>query len=55
MEKNETREKRNNWVCRYWLQIDNCRRCLFDALCLYLDNKDKNDRDWNQEWAWGDN
>lgn len=46
MEKiNEKREKRNNWICRYGLQIEDCRRCLFDTLCLYLDNKNKNENE----------
>lgn len=26
----ENKEKR---VCRHWLQIENCRQCLFETLC----------------------
>lgn len=22
-------------ICKYWLQIESCRQCLFDALCQY--------------------
>jgi hypothetical protein len=31
----ETNKKR---ICRYGLQIESCRQCLFDALCQYQDN-----------------
>ena len=28
--------------CRYWLQnIENCRRCLFEALCQFEHNQDR--------------
>jgi len=32
----ETNEKR---ICKHWLQIESCRRCLFEALCHYQDNR----------------
>lgn len=47
MEKRENRDKNN--VCRFWLQIESCRKCLFDALCLYLDNNNKNARKWETD------
>ena len=45
-------ERTENKVCRYWLQIESCRECLFDALCTYEDN---NERTGNKRWTWGDN
>ena len=36
-------------ICEKWLQIESCRKCLFDALCLYLDNNNKNARKWETD------
>lgn len=49
MEKRESRDENN--VCRYGLQIESCRQCLFDALCSYQDNNDKN-KNWRDTGEW---
>lgn len=49
MERKETRDENN--VCRYELQIESCRQCLFDALCTYEDNNDSN-KNWTTEEWW---
>lgn len=41
MESIKRKESRENWICRYWLQIESCRKCLFDALCSYEDNQNE--------------
>lgn len=41
MEKNEY-EHSDKRICEYWLQIESCRQCLFDALChLKKDNESR--------------
>ena len=37
MERNEY-EYRDKRVCEYWLQIESCRKCLFEVLCNYKKN-----------------
>ena len=27
-------------VCKYWLEIESCRQCLFDALCQFQKNNE---------------
>ena len=39
MEKNEY-EHSNKRICQYWLQIESCRQCLFDALCNLKKNNE---------------
>lgn len=36
-------EYTNKRICRYWLQKETCRDCLFEVLCDYEDMKAKND------------
>lgn len=36
MEEYEHQDKR---ICKYWLQIESCRKCLFEALCNYENQK----------------
>lgn len=55
MERIRKNERAENWICRYWLQIESCRQCLFDALCTLEDNNKQNDRRTNEEWTWRDN
>ena len=26
-------------ICKYWLQIESCRQCLFEALCHLQESK----------------
>ena len=47
-------ERTENWICRYWLQIENCRSCLFDALCSLEDRKNEQKRRDSSK-AWMDN
>ena len=65
MENINRKERRDkDWVCRVWLQIAKCCRCLFDNFCSFEDrkneialhsndhNNDKNkDWNWEREWA----
>lgn len=44
MEEIKRKENRENWICRYWLQIESCRECLFDALCSLEDRKNEQER-----------
>ena len=46
MEETKNRERRDkDNVCRVGIQMkESCRRCLFDTLCLYIDNKNENAR-----------
>lgn len=37
------KEKSEKRICKYWLQIESCRKCLFEALCNYEDNRDRNE------------
>ena len=53
MEKIKRKENRENWICRYGLQIESCRQCLFDALCSYQDHHEE--INWHQEETWMDN
>lgn len=27
-------------ICKYWLQIESCRKCLFEVLCRLENQKD---------------
>lgn len=29
----ETQKENTARICEYWLQIESCRQCLFEALC----------------------
>lgn len=35
----ENTEANKKRICRYGLEIESCRQCLFEALCHYQDNK----------------
>jgi hypothetical protein len=41
----EQYEYKNKRICEKWLQIESCRKCLFEVLCNYeknvLDNNDQ--------------
>lgn len=54
MENIKRKESRENWICRYWLQIESCRKCLFDALCSYQDQQNAN-KTADRVEAWMDN
>lgn len=54
----EKREIKNEYeykhlrICEKWLQIESCRKCLFELLCHYEHMIDENKRR-NQNWgAW---
>ncbi len=38
-EKIEWYEYADKRICKYWLQIESCRKCLFEALCNLENNK----------------
>lgn len=44
-------EYKNLRVCEKWLQIESCRKCLFELLCHYQDNNDKN-KNWGDTGEW---
>ena len=35
----ELKENKEKRICKYGLQIESCRQCLFDALCQFEDNQ----------------
>lgn len=37
------KEKKEKKICRRNIQIDSCRGCLFEVLCNYEDNRDRNE------------
>lgn len=37
----EIKEKSDKRICKYWLQIEHCRNCLFDALCQMEANNER--------------
>lgn len=41
--KMETYEYADKRICKYWLQIESCRQCLFEALCALEERKNTND------------
>ena len=54
----EKREIKNEYeykhlrICEKWLQIESCRKCLFELLCHYehmIDENKRRNQDW---WAW---
>lgn len=40
MEKRESRDENN--VCRNWIQILSCKKCLFEVLCWLEDRNKQN-------------
>lgn len=41
METKDEYEYKNKRICEKWIQIESCRKCLFEALCNYERNKKK--------------
>ena len=37
------KERVEKKICRNGIQRESCRQCLFDALCNYEDNRDRNE------------
>lgn len=35
----ETQTENIKRICKYWLQIESCRQCLFEALCHLQESK----------------
>ena len=42
-------EYKNLRICEKWLQIESCRKCLFEVLCNY----EKQNGRWNKITVWG--
>lgn len=51
-EKEDWYEYKNLRICEKWLQIESCRKCLFELLCHY---QKQNEWRRDKEWAWRDN
>ena len=49
-EKENWYEYKNLRICEKWLQIESCRKCLFELLCHY--QKQNEWRKENQEKNW---
>lgn len=49
----EEYEYKNLRICDKWLQIESCRKCLFEVLCHYQNNNATKQKHWeNQGEDW---
>lgn len=48
-EKEDWYEYKNLRICEKWLQIEGCRRCLFEVLCNYEKNNGQKQDTWDNE------
>lgn len=39
-------------ICKRWIQIASCRKCLFEVLCHYLDDNERR-TNWTIWTTWG--
>lgn len=49
METKNEYEYKNLRICEKGLQIESCRKCLFEVLCNYQKNLIKNSEQWQKQ------